>query len=79
MGVPPCGIWMGLTHHPGLDRGTSPHVGLDGVLAPFVWDLDDTWTGYATGSTPLAVSRRRTFLFLKFLHVVGEENFIDAL
>ena len=44
---------------------TAPHQGLDWVLPPPLsgngWHL----TAYATGGTPLVVSRRRTFLFLK--------------
>ena len=43
------GDWMGV--RPGRTGWGSPP------------EMVGTWTGYAAGGTPLAVSRRRTFLF----------------
>ena len=71
IGVPPSGLDGGALPV-GLNRGTHPPSGLDRILprTPLGLDggttlapqMDGTWTGYAAGSTPLAVSRRRTSL-----------------
>ena len=62
-GVPPSGPgWEYLPHWDWM-RGTP--VGIWMGVSPPLPRLDGTWTGYVTGGTPLAVSRRRTFLFNK--------------
>ena len=48
----PCWDWMVV----------SP-LGQDWMGVPPPPEMDGTWTGYATGSMPLLVSGRRTFLF----------------
>ena len=49
--------------------GTPPlsGTGLDGVPPPPLWRTGYAWTGYGAGGTPLAVSRRMTFLFKRAL------------
>ena len=66
-GVPPTFLIGGGTTFKGY-----PHGDLDGIPSPSGtgWGypttpgMDDTCAGYAAGGTPLAVSRRRTFLVL---------------
>ena len=71
--------------------GVSPS-GLDGYLIGTGWSTPSrmfgAWTGYAAGDTPLAVSRRRTFLkvytfHLKeiyiFIQITAHKNYVLSL
>ena len=61
MGVSPIWDWMVVPHHLGLDGGTLPNLGLDGLPPVQDWmgvptppphpGLDGTWTGCAVGPT----------------------------
>ena len=72
-GVPPPSRLDGALPQLGLDGGTLP-LELDGSTPPQdsigvpPSGIGNSWTGYAACDTPLAVSRRRTFLYLHYQH-----------